>query len=136
MPKIGDITAIRGSIIAQQASEAIYRIDEALRMINTPSVVNNIFGFLTSFYENPVSPVLSLGSAILSFGMSAVMSDLNSQRNFYISLLQMYADNKSLIGIQIKQRYIYRKCLDELGWYLYGTPEIIAFHYPGGWEYV
>ncbi|WDU83024.1 hypothetical protein [Caloramator sp. Dgby_cultured_2] len=115
MPKIGDITALKGSITAQQASEAIYRIDEALKMINTPSVVNNVFGFLTSFYNDPVSPVLSLGSAILSFGMSAVISDLNTQRNFYVSILQMYADNLNLIGIQIKQRYIYRKCLDEFG---------------------
>jgi len=129
MPKIGDITALKGSITAQQASEAIYRIDEALRIINNPSVVNNVFGFLTSFYDDPISPVLSLG-------MSAVISDLNAQRNFYVSILQMYADNLNLIGIQIKQKYIYRKCLDEFGWYLYGTPEIVAFHYPGGWEYV
>lgn len=134
MPTVGQTSAEIGNISESQASDAVNRLESALAMINTPSEANNVLGFIASFFTHIAAEALSFVSSVLGFGIDAVSYDLNAQLSFYQDIVQMYADDPSILGVQVKQVYIYRRCLDEYGWYPYGSPQLIAVHYPGGWE--
>lgn len=135
MPTIGQKTTRVSSVSKTEANQMIYKIDDGLSKINVPSTANDVIGFIGGFF-GVVEELISFATSVIGFGTSFVKNDLDGEKNFYSGILQSYAGNSSLIGVQVKQDFIYRNCLDVEGWYLYGKPRISAYHYIGGWEYV
>lgn len=134
MASVGDTCATYGVISEHEASTAVNRIESALNMIDTPLKANDVLGYLGSIVDGLVGKVLGFANIVIGLGIYPIKTDLSDQENFYSDIIQMYADDKSIIGIKIKQDYIYRRCQETFGWYINGLPELIAIHYPGGWE--